>query len=252
MTDLPDTAKKGGRTAWCVVACVTLCSLCSTNVAAAEEIPTRVLQRALSQAERVGTIDAVEVYGGTLEGAQQTLDPQAVPNSSGVGVLTDSMRETTSPGTQIDLVVAHGDFTDTFAKTPRYAEPPLGHIMAFAINPQTSWVLETYVGDLAPQTAEKQTFPLGKKAALSIKRSGWDFTMVEEFHTGQRWDKPPAKNTTAARCTGSGPTRTPAAITQRSLLNVLLSVEMNTLRTSCLRLGAVYGASISVRMANFR
>jgi hypothetical protein len=104
----------------------------------------------LPRAERVGIVESVETIRSSLGSAQVALDPQAQPESATGALPGGSMREVAGPETPVTLVVAHGEFADFLAKEPRGAAAPTGSVMAFAINSETGWVLEIYVGDSSP------------------------------------------------------------------------------------------------------
>jgi hypothetical protein len=111
------------------------------NIAHAEEPSASLAQRMLPRAQQVGSVESVEVISSSLGNAQVALDPLYVPYSS-------DDEQATIP---VDIVVMHGQFSDTLAKVPRDAPPPKGATMAFTVNSGTGEVTEVYVGNLSPQ-----------------------------------------------------------------------------------------------------
>ncbi len=145
----------------------------AAGAAASEVTPVAAVQHVLPRIEQAGTATSADVYAGSLEQVQQELDPQAVPASTtALPALSKSIWEAASPGLAVDLVVMHGEFTDTLAKTPPRAGLPAGQVMAFAINPKTDWVLETYVGSITPGTVATAARRARPSLDLKLKLDG--------------------------------------------------------------------------------
>jgi hypothetical protein len=135
------------------------------SVAQANSTAASVLATVLPRAEREGVVESTEVISTSLGSAENALEPLNVPGSN-------KEREAATP---VDIVVAHGQFTDTLAPIPKGALPPSGTIMAFTVEPQTGMVIATYVGNHSPGSADgvlslKSRPSAGKVRAARIAR----------------------------------------------------------------------------------
>jgi hypothetical protein len=158
------------------------------------------VQLVLPRAERAGTVSSAEVFGGTLEAVQLTLDPQTIPHSQSISSLSAGIVELASANTPVELVVIHGSFADTLAKIPRWATAPTGHVMAFTVNPKTGLVLETYVGDISPHPVGAARTNKPQLALLSTLRKQQLTVLAKRSHSRRlrhvRRDTPVARATT--------------------------------------------------------
>jgi hypothetical protein len=108
--------------------------------ATAESAPPHLSQSEVNtvveRARQFGPVESVEAVSGSDDQAQIALDPEVT--------------STAAPPAPVDLVVLHGNFTDTMSKAPPGKPAPSGTVVAYIIDRSTGEVGLAYVGNRSP------------------------------------------------------------------------------------------------------